>query len=121
MMRYLTLRNVFTCTALISALGAIAIASAAAGSSASGHGTLLVTNASNGNSVRRQFSFSGRQQADGTVIGNAVLNNPAFTAGDSTQQYMLQIDISCMKVIGNTVFFGGTTQRTNEPNLVDAV
>ena len=26
-----------------------------------------------------------------------------------------------MNVRGSTVFFGGTTQRTNDPNLVDAV
>jgi hypothetical protein len=26
-----------------------------------------------------------------------------------------------MKVIGNVAFFGGTTRRTNDPSLVDAV
>lgn len=86
---------------------------------ANGHGTLLVQNAE-GNFVRRQFSFSARRQADGTVKGHAVLHNPAFEV-DKNQRYQLQIDIQCMKVIGNIAFFGGTTRRTNDPNLVDAV
>ena len=86
---------------------------------ASGQGTLLDTNA-DGNSVRRQFSLSAHRNADGTVKGNAVLHNPAFET-DKNQRYQLQVDISCMKVIGNVAFFGGTTRRTNDPNLVDAV
>ena len=86
---------------------------------ASGQGTLLVQNAS-GDFVRRQFSFSAHRNADGTVRGNAVLHNPAFETGKN-QRYQLQIDIQCMKVIGNVAFFGGTTKRTNDPGLVDAV
>jgi hypothetical protein len=86
---------------------------------ASGQGTLLDVNA-DGNSVRRQFSLSAHRNADGTVQGNAVLHNPAFETAKN-QRYQLQIDISCMKVIGNIAFFGGTTRRTNDPNLVDAV
>ena len=30
---------------------------------------------------------------------------------------MLQIEIVCMNVEGNTAFFGGTTRRTNDPTL----
>ena len=86
---------------------------------ANGQGTLLVPNA-DGNFVRRQFSFSARRNADGTVRGNAVLHNPAFET-DKNQRFQLQVDIQCMKVIGNVAFFGGTTRRTNDPNLVDAV
>ena len=97
----------------------ISIAVAAAGVGSSGHGTILVTN-QDGNQVRRQFSFNARRAADGRVTGNAILHNPAFTT-ENGQNYMLHIDISCMNVQGNTVFFGGTTQRTNDPNLVDAV
>jgi len=74
----------------------------------------------NGDSVRRQFSFSAHRQQDGTVKGNAVLHNPAFTT-ENGQRYQLQINISCLKVIGNVAYFGGTTQRTNDPSLVDAV
>ena len=80
---------------------------------------MLVTN-SDDEQVRRQFSFNGRRNADGIVSGNAILHNPAFTV-DNGQNYMLHIDISCMNVVGNTVFFGGTTRRTNDPDLVDAV
>ena len=92
--------------------GSSAQASAAA---ANGHGAL-----DNGDSADRQFSFSARELADGSVTGNAVLVNPAFT-GDNGAPYQLQIDISCMQSVGNTVFFGGLTRRTNDPNLVDAV
>lgn len=87
---------------------------------ASGHGTLLVANADGHGSTRRQFSFGARMDSSGVVKGNAVLINPAFN-GDRGQNYLLQIDISCMNVVGNTVFFGGTTKRTNDPTLVDAV
>ena len=87
--------------------------------SASGHGTLLVQDENN-NTVRRQFSFSAQRRLDGTVRGNAVLHNPAFRVGNG-QKYQLQVDITCMKVIGNFATFGGTTRRTNDPNLVDAV
>lgn len=88
--------------------------------SAEGHGTVLVTNADGKGSTRRQFSFSARLNADGTAKGNAVLINPAYN-GDKAQYYQLQVDISCMQVVGNIAIFGGTTRRTNDPNLVDAV
>lgn len=91
----------------------------AGGEAANGQGTLLVQNDA-GDFVRRQFSFSARRYADGSVKGNAVLNNPAFENAKG-QRYQLQVDISCMKVIGNVAFFGGTTRRTNDPSLIDAV
>ncbi len=70
---------------------------------------------------KRKFSFSAQQSADGSVKGNAVLHNPAFT-GANGQKYQLQIDIVCMKVYpDNIAVFGGWTRRTNDPNLVDAV
>jgi hypothetical protein len=88
---------------------------------ANGHGTLFDGTAPNGHPYRRQFSFSARTRSDGTVTGHAVLHNPAFEGANGNQPYMLQVDISCMKVIGNIAFFGGTTRRTTDPNLVDAV
>lgn len=112
--------------ALLAAASVFSLAGYNAGSAAqntkegaSGQGTLLDVN-QDGNTVRRQFSLSAHRNADGTVQGNAVLHNPAFET-DKNQKYQLQIDISCMKVIGNVAFFGGTTRRTNDPNLVDAV
>ena len=88
--------------------------------SANGHGTLFSAD-ENGELRRRQFSFSARRQSDGTVTGSAVLHNPAFSGPNGNQPYMLQIDISCMQVVGNIAVFGGTTRRTTDPNLVDAV
>ena len=93
----------------------------APGPSANGSGTLEDGTAPNGHSFRRHFAFSARTSGDGTVSGNAVLVNPAFNGENGNQPYMLQIDISCMKVIGNIAFFGGLTRRTNDPSLVDAV
>ena len=95
-------------------------ASAGSGPSANGQGTLIQPD-ENGNAVRRQFSFSAQTRPDGTVKGNAVLHNPAFTGTNGKQPYQLQIDVSCLKVIGNIAFMGGTTRRTNDPSLVDAV
>jgi len=89
---------------------------------ANGHGTLLSMNPETGKNVKRQFSFSALRQADGTVRGQAQLVNPAFRGtADSPAPYQLHIDITCMKVVGKTAVFGGTTRRTNDPNLVDAV
>lgn len=68
----------------------------------------------------RTFSFSAQQLADGTVTGQAQLTNRSFSGDNGTSPYKLQIDISCMKSFGNTVFFGGMTRRTNDSNLVDA-
>ena len=86
---------------------------------ANGHGTLIVPGP-NGD-VRRQFSLSAQRRSDGTVKGNAILTNPAFTGFNGRSPYKLQVDIQCMQVFGNIAVFGGTTRRTNDPNLVDAV
>lgn len=94
---------------------------AAPRAAANGSGALQESTGPNGNPVRRQFAFSARTNSDGTVSGNAVLHNPAADGQHGNQPYMLQIDISCMKVIGNVAFFGGLTRRTTDPNLVDAV
>lgn len=116
----------YTAAVLIAAAAVFGLTHAAGSSAAqstnegaSGQGTLLDVN-QDGNTVRRQFSLSAHRNADGTVQGNAVLHNPAFET-DKNQRYQLQIDIQCMKVIGNVAFFGGLTRRTNDPSLVDAV
>ena len=88
--------------------------------SASGHGALSATT-EDGRTVKRQFSFSAQRNADGTVTGHAVLINPAFTGENERSPYQLHVDISCMHVVGNIAVMGGTTRRTNDPNLVDAV
>lgn len=114
-----TKRSLLAIATGLLALGLTAVGSGAAPqNAASGHGTLLRAD-ENGDMVRRQFSFSARREADGTVTGNAVLVNPAFTVG--SQPYRLHVDITCMYVVGNIAVFGGTTERTNDPGLVDAV
>lgn len=85
--------------------------------SANGHGTVLRLD-ENGKTVRRQFSFHARRDSGGTVTGSAVLHNPAFDGADGNK-YQAKLDISCMRIIGNTAYFGGTVRRTNDPNLVD--
>lgn len=85
----------------------------------SGQGSLPAVT-EDGATRKRIFVVNARRDADGTVSGNAILHNPAFTV-ENGQKYQLQVDISCMNVIGDIVFFGGTTRRTNDPNLVDAV
>jgi hypothetical protein len=118
-MRKLNLKG--AAAAAILTLAAIGVyASMAPGDSASGHGTIIVGNDSNGNSVRRQFSLTASRFDDGTVIGNAVLRNPAFP-GENGQAYKLQVDITCMYVTGNIAIFGGTVKRSNDPNLLDPV
>jgi hypothetical protein len=114
-LRYLSRKRLAT-LALVGVLAAgtfVTVALAAAGDSANGQGTL-----DNGN---RKFAFSATTHADGTVTGNAVLHNSAFQ-GTNGNAYQLQIDITCMKALGNGIAtFGGTTKRTNDPSLVDAV
>jgi hypothetical protein len=85
--------------------------------SANGQGSLVAQNFGE----RRTFSFSAQRRPDGTVNGNAVLHNAAFAGSNGNSKYDLQIDIQCMKVVGNIAIFGGTTRRTNDPTLVDAV
>jgi hypothetical protein len=83
------------------------------GPSASGHGTILVTD-QDGNLVRRQFSFNAKVQANGTVQGTAVIHNPEF---DPT--YNANIKITCLKVDGNRASFGGTVRRSSDPVFND--
>lgn len=95
--------------------------SADAVSWANGSGSLSNGTAPNGRPYKRQFSFSARTLDDGTVTGNAILHSAFDDGAHGNQPYALQIDISCMRVEGNIAFFGGTTRRTTDPNLVDAV
>lgn len=89
------------------------------GESANGHGTLPGVD-ENGKAVKRQFSFEAQRKADGSVTGHATLINPAFKPGGKAP-YQLQVDISCMHIVGNVAILGGSTKRTNDPSLVDAV
>lgn len=84
---------------------------AAETASANGQGTL--------DSGARHFSFSAKQNADGTVSGHATLTNKSFTGTNGTSPYKLQIEIVCMNDVGNnTVYFGGNVKSTNEGDPV---
>jgi len=108
-------RSVLFATSVAVAALALSSIVASAGNlaSANGQGTL--------DDGARKFSFSARTYADGSVKGQANLVNHNFTGANGTSPYQLHIDISCMKVVGNIAFFGGTIKRTNDPSLVDAV
>jgi hypothetical protein len=74
--------------------------------------------------AKRQFSLSARQTDDNFgATGTAVIHNHNFTATGGHGPYMVQVDITCMKVIGNTAYFGGWPRKTNEADPVysDAV
>jgi hypothetical protein len=81
--------------------------------SASGHGTILLQN-TEGKTVRRQFSFSARVNADGTVSGTAILHNPSFDP-----KYSAQFDITCLQIVGNRASFGGSIRKTTDPVFND--
>jgi hypothetical protein len=83
------------------------------GPSASGHGTILVQN-EQGQTVRRQFSFSAKQLADGTVQGSAVIQNPQFDP-----RYRATFDITCLLVVGNRASLGGDIKTTSDPVFND--
>lgn len=71
----------------------------------------------------RKFSFNGQllDAVAGAAKGEANLINPAFSGSNPNAPYQLHIDVKCMKVVGNIAIFGGTTKRTNDPSLADAV
>jgi hypothetical protein len=105
--------GLLACVALAGLTVFAAVAVAANTPSANGEGTL--------DSGLRTFSFNARTNADGTVTGNATLINRNFTGADGHSPYRLQIDISCMNIVGGVAFFGGTVKSTNDPSLIDAV
>lgn len=89
----------------------VGAAGAASGPSASGHGSLTVTDP-DGNERLRQFSFSANTKKDGTVNGSAVIQNPAFEP-----KYHVNIDIQCLRVDGNVASIGGIQRNSNDPDF----
>jgi len=101
---------------IVFAAAAVAVpAIAATAGQVSGQGALSTD-------PRRTFSVSAQINADGTASGRATLVNKAFTGENGKAPYLLQVDISCGKMLDDhTVILGGSTRRTNDPSLVDAV
>jgi len=102
---------------LIAAMAATAMlratSAAAPGPSASGHGTILLQD-TQGRTVRRQFSFSARQNSDGSIQGTAIIHNPSFDP-----KYDAQFSITCLQVVGNRASFGGSVRKTSDPVFND--
>ena len=71
-------------------------------------------------SGERQFSFNVQTAADGSITGQAILVDPEAEGAAPGEPYTLEVEISCMYVVGNVAFFGGMTTRTSDPGLVDA-
>ena len=86
---------------------------AANGPSASGHGTVLLPD-TEGNTVRRQFSFHARQMPDGSIQGSAILHNPSFDP-----KYDAHFNITCLQIVGNRASFGGSIRKTSNPVFND--
>ena len=68
----------------------------------------------------RTFAFTVEIFADGTADGMAVLVNRNFSGTSGPSPYKAKFEVTCAKRVGNTVTFGGRTNRTNDANLVDA-
>ena len=86
---------------------------AAPGPSASGHGTILLPD-TEGNIVRRQFSFNAKVMPDGSVQGSAVLHNPSFDP-----KYDAHFHITCLQIVGNRASFGGLVRKSSDPVFND--
>jgi hypothetical protein len=113
-------KNLYTIILAMAAITAITSAAGLYKFSAIGKGALSARSAKNGRIDKREFSFNAQVEQDGTVSGKAVLVNPDFEGADVSEPFQLEMDISCMNVVGDVAFFGGTARRTTDPNLIDA-
>jgi hypothetical protein len=80
-------------------------ASATMPPSANGSGHIIV------NGELRTFSFAARQESDGLVVGTAEINNRAI--GE-----MFQLDLDCLKIVGNMAVVSGVFSRHTDPNAI---
>ena len=103
--------RMLSCVALVALAFAAPATAAEPVATASGQGQIA---------EGRTFAFTVEIFADGTADGMAVLVNRNFTGTDGPSPYKAKFEISCAKRVGNTVTFGGMTNRTNDENLVDA-
>jgi hypothetical protein len=74
------------------------------GPSASGSGQLTV------GGELRTFAFTANTQKDGSIIGQAHLNNRA-----SDPNQVFQVDIDCLKVVNNTAVVSGIVKVSHGP------
>lgn len=91
------------------ALGALptTVALGAGNPKASGHANLSV-----GDGQKRTFSFTAVQHADGTVTGQATVNNPSFPIRVHSR-------VDCLKFDGgNRVIASGPVTQSSDPDTV---
>jgi hypothetical protein len=93
------------------ALGASPVLAAKGTLHISGQGTI---------EAGRTFVVNARIEPDGTVSGQATLINRNFSGTSGKGPYTAHFDITCANKIGDTIFFGGSTTRTNDSGLIDA-
>lgn len=86
-----------------------------ANESASGQGKLF-----NQDGSKSEFSFNVQRNPNGKVTGQATLRNPSFKTNNG-QNDKIKIDVTCLKVVGNVAFLGGTTRRKNNQAEAEAV
>lgn len=91
------------------ATATIAASTAVAGGNpqASGHANLTV-----GDGQTRTFSFTAVENADGTVSGQAEVNNPSFPI-------RVHLTIDCLKFVGdNRAIASGPVTRSSDPGTI---
>src|SRR5687767_9480743 len=81
-------------------------ANAASNPKATGHGTTSSVDTETGEVYKRQFSFSGILQKDGTVDGQAQLHAPAY-------DFIAHFDVQCIRFDGpNIATLGSVVTRS---------
>lgn len=107
-MKRWTLLTLATTAVIAAAVAGNGLAgSAAAGPSATGSGHRTTAQTEPGGIDYRTFSFAAQQHRDGSVTGQAQVNNRA-------QDLKQHIEIDCLKVIGNRASIGGVITRSTQ-------
>ena len=86
-----------------------------ANESANGQGKLV-----NEDGSQSQFNFTAQRNPNGKVTGQASLRNPSYKTSNG-QNELINIDISCLKIVGNVAVIGGWAKRKNSQTKAEAV
>ena len=105
------MKKVIAAIAPIALLAAPAIAAGGNTLQISGQGTL---------NDGRVFNLNARVDQNGNVSGHATLINHAFSGDSGKGPYTAHFDIQCAQLVGNEIYLGAETVRTNDSNLTDS-